>query len=127
MRVLDPDGNESWTLPTNVTVQNFPDMYFDVDENTVYMDLDYEQALELELVSLDDFLTEFPTATHPWDFSELRAGSLLWTDWDFRKAVLTALNSEITRLNRNHATLTHNYLMIINGAPTTTNLWSHYA
>ena len=128
VRVLDPDGNESWTLPTNVTVQNFPDMYFDVDENTVYMDLDYEQALELELVSLDDFLTEFPTATHPWDFSELRAGSLLWADWDFRKAVLTALNSEITRLNRNHATLTHNYLMVINGAPTTTtNLWSHYA
>lgn len=115
VRVLDPDGNESWTLPTNVTVQNFPYLYFNIDENTIHEGLDYEQALELELVSLDDLLTEFPTATHPWDFSELRAGSLLWTYWDFRKAVMTALNSEITRLNRNHATLTHNYLMSING------------
>lgn len=119
VRVQDPEGNERWTLPANVTVQNFPVMHFHVDGNTVYMDLDYEQALEMELVSLDECLTEFPTATHPWDFSKLCAGPLLWTDWYFRMAVMTAMNSEITRLNLNHAVFTHNYLMSINDGPAT--------
>lgn len=124
VRVLDPEGNERWTLPANVTVQNFSDLYFDVEENTAYVDMGYEQALELELVPLDDFLTEYPEVQYVWDYHSLRTGSLRWVDYDFRKAVMAAINSELIRLSHHHSHITNAYLDHINDGPAT---GSHYA